>query len=165
MATVLLVRTGEELEFTDTTITFYIFMEPNSTIILGNNVIVQRNIWGPGNISISGNVTMNASIGVYPGDPALQNATVFTTDGPVNVPGQYSIEQVTPVRKRIRIFNIHANFNNGFTVSGRIQGGRLAEIGAAVNIPIQGGGGGAHVGGHVGPGGAWGANVGFSFNF
>ena len=71
MATVLVVRTGEELEFTDTTITFYIFMEPNSTIILGNNVIVQKNIWGPGNISISGNVTMNASIGVYPGDPAL----------------------------------------------------------------------------------------------
>jgi len=40
MATVLVIQPGEELEFEHTTITFYICMRENSTLILRDGVVM-----------------------------------------------------------------------------------------------------------------------------
>ena len=46
---------------------YYVFLQPNSKLILtskiaNSNIVVNYNIWGPGNLEIQANVTVNASL-------------------------------------------------------------------------------------------------------
>lgn len=66
----------------NTHLNYYICQKQNSTLVLksktGQPIDVNYNIWGPGNLNISCSANMHGSIGVYPGDAAIQGLPVYT---------------------------------------------------------------------------------------
>ena len=61
---------------------YYVAMKEGSNLIIKSNngakVNMNRNIWGPGNLTISCDCCMNASIGQAPDNSAIQGLPLFT---------------------------------------------------------------------------------------